>query len=77
MKSRRGDRLTAIGGIIFGCVLAMAGLVNWAIDPTGTIPGKHGGGGFPNWISGPMLILLGLGMVIPFAIELRRLSRKE
>jgi len=76
MKQRRGPRLTAIGGIAFGCLLAISGAVSWVGDPMGTLPGRYGGGGFPNWISGPLLILLGIGIVIPFAIELRRLSRR-
>lgn len=73
-KKRRAAIATAIGGIAFGCLLAIVGAVSLITAPEGTIPDSSEGG-IPNWISGPLLILVGIGMLTPFAIELRRLLR--
>ena len=75
-KKRRAAIATALCGIAFGCLLAIIGTVSLITDPAATIPADSAGG-IPNWISGPLLILVGIGMVIPFAVELRRLLRTE
>ena len=74
-KKRRAAIATAIGGIAFGCLLAIIGAVPLITDPEGTIP-AGAQDGIPNWISGPILILVGVGIVVPFVIELRRLVRE-
>jgi len=73
-KKRRAAIATAIGGIAFGCILAAVGAVTLITDPVATVSG--GSDGIPNWISGPILILVGVGIVVPFVIELRRLVRE-
>jgi TRAP-type C4-dicarboxylate transport system permease small subunit len=75
-KKRRAAIATAVCGIAFGCLLAIIGAVSVITDPAATIPADSAGG-IPNWISGPLLILVGVGIAVPFVIELRRLVRES
>ena len=75
MKKGRGAQYTAIGGIAFGCLLVGIGVVS-LIAPDALAAGGYDGG-IPTSISGTVLIIAGVGIAIPFAIELRRLLRKD
>lgn len=74
-KKRRAAIATAIGGIAFGLLLVIVGTVSLISDPGATVSG--GSNGIPTWISGPILILAGVGIAVPFVMELRRLLRES
>ena len=75
-KKRRAAIATAIGGIAFGCLLVAVGAYSLITDPEGTLPAGSQGDGIPNLMSGSLLILAGVGIAVPFIIELRRLVRE-
>lgn len=75
-KKRRAAIATAAGGVAFGFLLAIIGTVNLITD-AGATNVDSSSNGIPNWISGPLLIVVGIGMVIPFSLELRRLLREK
>ena len=75
-KKRKGALLTSAGGIAFGCLLAIIGAVN-VFAPGALTLGEYDGGGVPGWVSGSVLIVVGVGIAVPFAIEFRRSLRKE